>query len=595
MKKFLKLLFIIIIIALVIFGITKIPKKEKMAKEQEITVCVGPDPATMDPALNSVGYVQTMLTNTFSGLYGYEKDTNGNIVMIPECAKEIVEPLKMDDGKYQYVITLKDNLKWSDGSQLKASDFTYAWKRAADPKLGADYQFIFSPIDGYSSDETCNLNVVANNDDNTITIVTTSYCSYFNQLLAFQLYYPVKEEIVKENVNWSTNADTYITNGPFKMKEWNVGDKIVFEKNENYWDAKNVKLNKLIFALSDDDEAIFANYTNETYSYISSIPVTQLSMLKSDSNRFNKDFFIGDYIGTYFIEFNINTSFKPGIGVASTKETAWEEWTPAKNAEVRYALGLLIDRNYIVNNITQGGEIPADSFIPKGMDDGSGNEFRNRADKWWDVKPENYEKNCEEAVKILKKYYKYTEDEKGNTVFTDFPTFEYSVNTSTSHLALCEAVQDMWKDYGINASVDQRSWTIIQTALTEGDFTMARLALVADYNDPISFLELYTTSSGLNHPQIGKKGKIGLASIYGEESKQTWKESYDKLIEEINRESNTEKRTELLYKAEKMIHEQYILLPIYYYTNPYCANTKLKDFMYSPFGWVSFKNAYVSK
>jgi len=335
--------------------------------------------------------------------------------------------------------------------------------------------------------------------------------------------------------------------------------------------------------------AYFANFENGTYQYTTTVPISQIPVLKNDPNRMNVDFFIGDYSGTYFLQFNVEQSFKPGIGNVSDDPAAWTDWTPAQNAEVRHALGLLIDRNYIVDSITQGGQLPAYGFVPAGMDDGTGTEFRAKAEKWWSVDPADKEANIAEALDILKKYYTF--DEATGT-FTDFPVFEYSVNPTSGNLAMCPAIQDMWDDYGITVSVDQRDWAVIQTALSNGDFTMSRLGWIADYIDPITFLEIYVAASGNNHPRLGKDGAVGSAAGYGNGS-QTWNEAYEQLITTIKTSSDMQARADAMYQAEKALMDTYAVIPIYYYTNPYLAKTNVKDFLYSPLGFVYFRTAYI--
>lgn len=560
------------------------------AKANELTVCVGPDPQTIDPALNSAVDGSIMLTNAFSGLYGWDYDANGTLVVVADSATEVVKPTALDGGKYQYVITLKEGLKWSNGDEVKASDFVYAWNRAVDPATGADYQYIFDVIDGYDP-ETPNLNIKADDATRTITIVTAAYCSYFDQLLAFPTYFPVNKAVVEANPEtWATKPETYVSNGAFKMSEWTVGDKITFVKNENYWDASKVKLEKLSFALSDDDDAIFANFENGTYGLMNLIPVTQIPVLKADPNRMNVDFFIGNYIGTYYLEFNVDMSFKPGLTNASSEASAWEGWDVQKNADVRHALALLIDRNYIVNQISQGGEQPANGFVPAGMDDGTGKIFRDEVEAWWSVAEADYQKNVDEAIAILKKYYDYDEAAKK---FTNFPTFEYSVNPTSNNLAMCAAIKDMWDDYGIETTVDQRTWSVIQTALTKGDFTMSRLGWIADYNDPVNFLEIVLSTSGNNHPHLGSEGIGGSAAGYGVNGDQTWADAFDTIVKKVKTESDPAKRAQLMYEAEELIRDTYSICPIYFYTQPYMASTSLKDFIYSPLGWISFKTAYI--
>ena len=464
--------------------------------QKDITVNFSSEPETMDPALNSSVDGALMLMNSFAGLYGYDKDLN----IVPDCAEKIAEPKEINGGKYEYVITLREGLTWSDGTELKASDFEFAWKRAADPATGADYQYMFDVIDGYASDATCKLNVTADDDARTIKVVTSSYCAYFDQLLAFPTYYPVREDIVM-NEDWAVSEATFVSNGAFKMKKWDAGSEIVFEKNPQYWDAANVKLNSITFLLSTDDVAIYDDYMNGKIQYTTSVPVYRIASLKNDESRMGVDFFIGDYIETYFLEINVNQSFKPGLAVTGDSAKDWENWTPAQNTEVRHALGLLINRNKIVEQVVAGGQLPADGFVPAGMDDGTGTEFRTKADPWWSVDAADYEANVAEALDILKKYYTY-DDETGK--FTDFPEFKYSVNPTSSNIAVCAAVQDMWNDYGIEVEYDQRDWNVIQTALSTGDFTLSKLGWVADYNDPVNFLEIFVSASGNNHPHLGK-------------------------------------------------------------------------------------------
>ena len=170
----------------------------------DLMVCIASDPETLDPAKNSSVDGATILQNAFSGLYAWDVDANGVQIVVPDCAEEVVVPTAIAGGKYQYVVTLKPGLKWSDGQDLKASDFVYAWNRAVDPATLADYQYIFDVVDGYDEDNP-NLNLSCDDAARTITVVTSAYCAYFNQLLAFPTYFPVRKDIVEANPDaWAT-------------------------------------------------------------------------------------------------------------------------------------------------------------------------------------------------------------------------------------------------------------------------------------------------------------------------------------------------------------------------------------------------------
>jgi oligopeptide transport system substrate-binding protein len=552
----------------------------------DLMVCIAPDPETLDPGKNSTVDGATICQNAFSGLYAWDVNDKGAQILVPDCAEAVVEPTEIEDGKYRYVITLKPGLKWSDGQALKASDFVYAWNRAVDPLTMADYQYIFDVIDGYDADNPA-LNIKADDSARTVTVVTAAYCAYFNQLMAFPTYFPVRQDIVEANPDtWATSVDTYVTNGAFKIADWVVGSRIKFVPNENYWNADAVMLDSLTYALSDDSEAIFANFENGTYQFIRNLPVSQIPILKE--TRLDKDFIIGDYIGTYFLEFNVEYSLKPGLATAGKMAADWQGWTPDQNAQARRALSLLIDRNYIVDDVTMSGEIPAFGFVPKGMDDGTGTEFRSKAEPWWKVGYDDYEANCNEAVEILRQWYRFDE---ATGKFTDFPVFEYSINPNSRNLAICAAVQDMWNDYGITTTVDNRAWAVITTAVTEGDFVMSRMGWIADYNDPVNFLEIYVSASGNNHPRLGKAGSVGGSDFYGTNRDQTWDEAYEALIAQIKTTSDAAARADAMYKAEAVLRDTYTVLPVFYYTEPYMASQRLHNYIHSPLGFVIFRYA----
>src|SRR5690554_3584330 len=153
-------------------------------KKGELVVCVGPNPDTVDPALNSAVDGATMIIHAFSGLVGYQL-VDDKLELVPDCATSLPEPTELEDGKVEYVFTLKDGLKWSDGSDLTAEDFVYSWKRAADPDTGADYAYMFDVIDGFEEND---LNVTASEDGKQLTVVLKNDVPYFHELCAFPTY-----------------------------------------------------------------------------------------------------------------------------------------------------------------------------------------------------------------------------------------------------------------------------------------------------------------------------------------------------------------------------------------------------------------------
>jgi oligopeptide transport system substrate-binding protein len=230
MKKSICVLLSMLFLVSMLAGCGSSAKPQTSAAAQNLTICVGPDPKTIDPGLNASVDGSIYLGNAFSGLYGYANDKDGKLTIVPDCAEKIVEPTALAGGKFQYVFTLKAGLKWSDGQELKASDFTYAWNRVADPATKSDYQYIMDVIDGYDAAKPA-LNIKADDAARTITVVTNTKTPYFNQLMAFPEYFPVRKDIVEKNGEaWATKADTFVSNGAFRMKSWSVATRSYSKK-----------------------------------------------------------------------------------------------------------------------------------------------------------------------------------------------------------------------------------------------------------------------------------------------------------------------------------------------------------------------------
>ena len=267
-----------------------------------ISVCLSSEPDTIDPALNSAVDGATLVSHLFAGLAKWGTDENGNLVILPDCAAELPEGVANDDGTITYTYTLKDDLKWSDGADLTANDFVFAWKRAASSELGADYGYMFEVIKGYP-DELA----VEAVDEKTITVTLNNAVAYWNELLAFPTYFPVREDVVA-NEGWATDASTYVSNGAYTMTGWDHNSVITLSKNENYFDADSVSMKEIKFYLSDDANNMLTNFKNGTWQLIDDVPTNEIAALKVD---FPEEFVIAGQIGTYYVCWNINEPLLP--------------------------------------------------------------------------------------------------------------------------------------------------------------------------------------------------------------------------------------------------------------------------------------------
>ena len=446
------------------------------------------EPDKLDPALNSTVDGATLAANTFVGLFTY--DENGEL--IPALAESYTES---EDG-LTYEFTLKDGLKWSDGSELNAKDFEYAWKRAANPDTGADYSYMFNAIAGYDDNE---LQVTASEDGKMLTVVLAAPTAYFLDLVAFPTYLPLKQAEVESAADFATNPGAwaleagFLSNGAYTLETWNHNESMVYVKNPNYYEADKVTIETLEFMLSDDDAAIYAAYNSGDLQFIDTVPTDEIASLL-DSPEFN----IVDQLGTYYMTFNV-------------KSPLFEGKTVEQANAMRKALALLIDRGYIAENIGQTGQQPANAYIPAGMMDGQGGVFKeNDADYTYPDEasagyydPVYSDASVEEAIALLEEAG-FTMTADGMLDASNPISFEYLTNESSAHVAVAEAMQQDFAVVGIDMTIKTMEWSVFLNERKAGNFDVARNGWIADFNDPINMLEMWTSDSGNNDAQFGK-------------------------------------------------------------------------------------------
>ena len=566
----------------------------------EISVSIASEPDTIDPALNSAVDGATLIAHLFSGLAKWAQDDKGNLEIVPDAAKELVEGVENEDGTVTYTYTLRDGLKWSDGKDVTAGDFEFAWQRAASTALAADYGYMFEVVDGYSDiwatndkDEYINpdakLNVKAK-DDKTLEVTLSNAVSYWNELLAFPTYFPVREDVVS-NDSWATDPSTFVCNGMYKLASWEHNSLITLEKNADHPDAEKVTMDKINFYLSDDANNMLSNFKNGEWLLIDDVPTNEIASLKSE---YPDEFFNVGQIGTYYVCWNINEKILPENSTLTGVEAE------KAKAEIRNAVSLLLDRNYIVNDIAQGGQLPASSFVAMGLTDADGSQFYKNCgvssdfDGYFNTSADALEANYNSAIETLKKYYDYDESSKK---FTNFPTMTYLYNTSEAHKAIGEYIQSALAGVGITMNLENQEWATFLNTRKQGDYSIARNGWLADYNDPISFLDMWTTASGNNDVQFGK-GENADVKAYNLDITEfsntakvengTWAETYDVLIAQIKSCTDKTTRYKMMHKAEDMLMETGCITPIYYYTDMYMLSKNVKGFFSNPLGYKYF-------
>lgn len=390
--------------------------------------------------------------------------------------------------------------------------------------------------------------------------------------------------------SWATDPSTYVSNGAYSLTGWEHNSVITLTKNEHYVDADKVTMPQIDFYLSDDSNNMLTNFENGSWQLIDQVPNNEMANLAAN---YPDEYFVEGQIGTYYVCWNINEDILPeGSGLTGVE---------AENAkaEIRNAISLLFDRNYIVESVAQGGQVPASSFVAMGITNADGSQFYETAGGndypgYFDVSAEAYTSNWDTAMETLKKYYDFDES---TGMFTNFPSMTYLYNTDDSHKAIGEYLSGVLAGVGITLNLENQEWNTFLNTRKDGGYSIARNGWLADYNDPISFLDMWTSGSGNNDVQYGKGDHAAVAGYsldltpYGIDYKvenATWAETYDVLISEIKSCTDNNTRYDLMHLAEDMIMETGCIVPLYFYTDIYMLDSSVKGFYSNPLGYKYF-------
>ena len=510
-----------------------------------LAVCLASEPMTIDPALNSAVDGAIMANHMFEGLVKWVDNGNGEAELAPGQA-ESWEKNVNDDGTVTYAIKMRDGIKWSDGKDVTAGDFEYSWKRLADPATAADYCYMIDMVQGYaevadgSADkDTLGIKAV---DDKNLEITLSYDCPYFEEIMAFPATFPVRQDIVEGNEEWTYSPETYIGNGAYKMVEWSHNAYILTEKSETYYDYEKLGPDTIKYTLLDDNNAMLAAFNSGELNFIMNFPTDEMANYLASGQ-----ITVAPYIGTYYVCFN-------------TEDEVFS------NPLVRQAFSLVIDRNYIVENVSQSGEVPATGYVPSGVYDAegaNGDDFRTVGGEYYSVSADDYQANCDKARELLA--------EAGYPNGEGFPAVEYMYNTDDRHKAIAEALQNMWQtELGVTVNLSNQDWNVFLKSRKDGDFQIARNGWIADYNDPCSFLDMWYTGGGNNDAQYSNP-------------------EYDALIDTAKATSDQTERMAAFHKAEDLlIGQDSVLAPIYFYTNPYMLSDNISGMYYTPLGYFFF-------
>ena len=533
------------------------PAESTPAEGFDMAVCIASEPQTIDPALNSAVDGAIMTQHMFEGLMKWVDSGNPvndkgnmNYAALAAGQAESYEKTHNGDGTVTYTFKIRSDAKWSDGQPVTANDFVYSWQRLANPLTAADYCYMIDMVQGYAAvnageADPTTLGVSAP-DESTFVVNLTYDCPYFLEICAFPAAFPVRQDIIEAyGDTWTTddNSSHYISNGPWKLAEWVHDSYIKMVPNEYHYDAANLGPDSLTFQLMEDQNSMLAAYRSGDLQFIEDMPVDEIAGLLA-SGELN----IVDYIGTYYVCYQTQAA-------------------PFDNALVRQAFTLAIDSKYIVEQVTQTGQVPATGFVPAGIYDADpdGDDFRTVGGDYWDapVDDATYQANCEKARQLLA--------EAGYPNGEGFPTVTYLYNTSDAHKAVGEALQQMWQEeLGVTVQLQNQEWNAFLETRKKGEYQIARNGWIADYNDPCSFLDMWYTGGGNNDAQYSNP-------------------EYDAMIDAAKATSDPAERMSYFHKAEDIIIGQdWALGPIYFYTQKYMMADDISGAFYTPLGYFIY-------
>ena len=510
---------------------------EAAAEAQELTFVLNNEPDTIDPTITNNSFAVPFIMNCFEGLVTY--DETGTVV--PGNA----ESWDISDDLTVFTFHLREGLKWSDGSDLTANDYVYSALRVLDPATGGLYVNMISDyvVNGneYFAGE-CDASEVGIKalDDLTLEFTLAAPCPYFVDLVSMWVYFPVQQATIEANGDkWTTAADTYVCNGPFKITEINMGESYVLEKNENYWDAENVTLDKLTYRYILDVATALTAYENGEVDGVRTIPSADLARLLAEGAGVQT---AGSYGTVYY---NINCAVEP-----------------LDNVLVRKALNMAIDREALINNVAQIEAEPAFSFYAPGYAVDGKDLTEGRSDFGLSATADV------EGAKAALAEAGYPDGE-------GFPTLQLSYYSDDNVKKIAEAIKEMWEtNLGITVEISSADWGVFYSDVVAGNYQVCAMGWSADYVNPMSFLPLLYTDDVTNN------------SFYSNPD-------YDALVDQVKTESDPAKFAELVKQADELVSADYPVMPLYYKSNNYLLKDYVQGVYMTSSSNIYFKNATV--
>lgn len=500
---------------------------QKKDVTQKLRINLATEPQTLDPRRARGLSDLTLMRMFFEGLTRIGKEEK------PELA--LARSIDISEDLKTYVFHLRP-AKWTNGELVSAEDFAYAWKKVLDPQFPADVAFQLYVIknakavkQGLEPMSSLGIHVV---DSETLRVELEQPAPYFLELVASPCFFPVHKKTDERDPRWMENAASYVSNGPFSLVEWKHQDCILAKRNLSYWDSEAVGLSEIEMVMVKEETELKMFEKHEldwAGSPLSQLPVDALKELKSGKHLHTKP-----VLGTYFLRANV-------------------EQPPFDNPQIRWAFALAINRAAIVEHVTQGNQIPATSIVPLSME----------------LQKEPYFTDGDTEMAGM--LFDTTLQELGLKK-ERFPevVLTYAMN-ERNHL-IAQALQEQWREaLGVHVKLEGIERKVYFDRLSKRDYQLASGNWLADFNDPISFLEVFKCkAASTNNTQ--------------------WEDSqYTALLESSMNSQDFERRKEILRHSERILMDAMPAIPLYHFTLLYMKDEKLKDVVLTSMGQIDFK------
>jgi len=497
----------------------------------------GTEPASLDPHIATGVPEHHIMSSVMEGLVLKDRKSL-------EPRPGVAESWTISDDGRIYTFKLRDDARWSNGDPHIANDYVWSWWRALQPALGNQYAYMLFPIKNakrYYDRETEDFGDVGVKalDQRTLQVTLTNPTPYFLQLLDHYSLFPVHQATIEKFGNadqrgtrWSYEGNL-VSNGPFKLDEWKINRHITVTRNLHYWDNDNVALNGIVFKPVENTVTEERMFRAGQLHVTSNVPADKISTYRKSNSTELK---IAPYLGTYFYRLNIKT---PQL----------------QDRRVRRALGMAIDREKLVENITKGGQIPAYTMTPPGT---------------MGYYPTSTLAFDPEGAKNLLSEAGYPNGE-------GFPAIEILYNTNEGHRKIAVALQEMWKDYlNVDIKLLNQEWKVYLATESAGDYQISRGGWIGDYVDPNNFLDMFLCGGGNN--------RTGWCN-----------EEYDRLILEVApSQSSHEERLAVFQQAETMLLDDMPIIPVYTYTSVKLVDSSVENLDGNILNQAMYKDIYLS-